>query len=121
MNIPFLRIGKLARDFEINSEEVSLKGTLEQTKRDFVLMKAHMSGNLEVPCDVCAEPFDIMLDEDVTLLLYNGIYNGSENEYDIIEVENSMIDMDGLLNSEIELIKSDYHSCETCNNKEERN
>ncbi len=95
-----------------------MKGTLESTKRDFVLMNAHLSGNLQVPCDVCAEPFDIMLDEDVRLLLYNGVYNGSDDKYDIIEVEISIINMDELLNSEIELIKSDYHSCETCNNKE---
>ena len=98
-----------------------MKGTLEINRRDFVLMKGHLKGNLEVACDVCAEPFDIMLDEDVRLLLYNGIYNGFDNEYDIVEVDNEIINIDELLNSEIELIKSDYHSCKTCNTKEERN
>jgi len=121
MNIPFHRIGKLVRDFEVESDNVSMKGTLELIRRDSVLMNARLNGNLELPCDVCAESFDIMLDEDVRLLLYNGIYNGSDDELDIIEIEDSMINMDELLNSEIELIKSGYHSCESCKNKEERN
>ncbi|RLA72549.1 MAG: hypothetical protein DRG24_02665 [Epsilonproteobacteria bacterium] len=121
MNISFNRIGKLIQDFEIDSGDASMKGTLELSRRDSVMMNAHLSGKLELPCDVCAEPFDIMLDEDVRILLYNGIYNGSDSEYDIVEVEDSMINMDELMHSEIELIKSDYHRCETCKTKEERN
>jgi len=116
MNIPFQRIKRSSQPFEIALDDLFMEGVLEQTKRDFVLLNGHMSGKVEVLCDLCAEPFDIMLDEDVRLLLYNGIYNGADSQYDIIEIENSIIEMRELLHSEKELIKSDYHRCKTCNN-----
>lgn len=76
-------------------------------------MQAHLDGKLTVSCDICAEQFDIMLNDEIKLLLSNGIYRGSVNELDVVEMDGS-VDMDELLHSEIGLIKSDYHRCELC-------
>jgi uncharacterized metal-binding protein YceD (DUF177 family) len=116
MNIPFRRITATPQPFEIGSEGVILKGTLESKGRDLVLMKAHLSGTLRLPCDICAEPFDTALDEEVELLLSDGVFEGSDDDFDVVEMHNGTIDMDELLHSEIELIRSDYHSCENCTN-----
>ncbi len=113
MNIPFRRITKTPQDVEVSSEGVTLKGTLTLKGRSLVLMNAHLSGDLQLPCDICAEHFDMALDEELTLLLSDGVFEGSDDEYDVVEMQDS-IDMDELLHSEIELIRSDYHSCKHC-------
>ena len=115
MNIPFRRIGKMAQEFEVTHENATLKGTLVFKQRDLVLMQAQLQGKVSVPCDICAEQFDIMLDDEVELLLSDGIYNGSDEQLDVIEM-NDIINTDELLSAEIELIRSDYHSCENCKN-----
>lgn len=113
MNIPFRRITTTPQEFELDSEGVTLKGTLTLKSRDLVLMKAHLSGKLQLPCDICAEHFDTVLDEEVAILLSDGVFEGSDDDYDVVEMQGS-IDLDELLHSEIELIRSDYHSCDNC-------
>ena len=113
MNIPFRRITKTPQEFEVSSEGVTIKGTLTHKGRDLVIMKAHLSGNLNLPCDICAEHFDTVLDDEVELLISDGVFEGSDDNYDVVEMQDT-IDMDELLHSEIELIKSDYHSCNNC-------
>lgn len=103
----------------MTSGGVTLKGTLVFKERDLVLMKAHLGGTLTLSCDVCAEDFDTMLDDELELLLSDGVYQGSTDNLDVVEMDGS-IDMDELLHSEIELIRSDYHSCEACKNKERK-
>ena len=40
--------------------------------------------------------------------------DSDDHTADVVESFDSQADLDELLNSEIELIKSDYHSCENC-------
>ena len=102
----------------MTSGGITLKGTLVHQERNLVTMKARMSGKLRLSCDICAEEFEMNADEELELLICDGIYNGSEDaDLDIVEMTDS-IDMDELLHSEIELIKSDYHSCEQCKTQE---
>ncbi len=121
MNLPFRRITQTPQEFEVSSGDVTLQGTLALKGRDLVLMKARLSGTLRLPCDICAEPFDTVLDEELELLLSDGVFEGSEDNLDVVEMHNGTIEMDELLHSEIELIRSDYHSCENCTNQNERN
>lgn len=120
MNIPFRRIGSTPQEFEVTNGAATLKGTLVFKQRNLVLMNAHLEGKVSVPCDICAEQFDIMLDDEVDLLLSDGIYNGSDETFDVIEM-NDNIELDALLHSEIELVRNDYHSCENCIDKEAQN
>jgi uncharacterized metal-binding protein YceD (DUF177 family) len=121
MNIPFRRITKTPQEFEVSSGNVTLKGTLALKQRDLVLMKARLTGTLRLPCDICAEPFDTVLDEELELLLSDGVFEGSDDNLDVVEMHHGTIDMEEILHSEIELIRSDYHSCENCTNQNERN
>jgi uncharacterized metal-binding protein YceD (DUF177 family) len=115
MNIPFRRITKIPQEFEISSEGVTLKGTLTFKGRNLVTMNAHLSGKLQLPCDICAEQFDMPVEEELDLLLSDGVYEGSEDNFDVVEMD-GVIDMDEIIHSEIELIRSDYHSCNNCIN-----
>jgi uncharacterized metal-binding protein YceD (DUF177 family) len=116
MNIPFRRIGATPQSFEVSKDGVALKGTLVSKRRGLVFLKAYLKGSLTLPCDICAEPFDTVLDEALELLLSDGVFEGSDDDIDVVEMHQGMIDLDEVLHSEIELIRSDYHSCPNCKN-----
>jgi len=118
MKIPFRRIGKTPQAFDVKQGDVTFSGELQTKAHALILLRGHIGGTLEQPCDICAETVRRELDEPVEFLLYDGIYRGEEEEYDVVEVEDSMIDFDEILHSEIELIKSDYFCCDTCKSKE---
>ncbi len=118
MKIQFRRIGTAPQPFDLRSGDVTFSGTLELKKRTLTLLKAHIGGSIKLPCDICAETVERQLDEEVEFLLSDGISSVEDEEYDIVEVEDSVIDLDEILHSEIELIKSDYFSCESCKTNE---
>ncbi len=117
MNIPFRRVTTSPQTIEVSGDGVKLEGTLSFKQRNIVMLDGEINGKLSVPCDICAEQFDIILHDKVKLLLSDGIYQGSDDEYDVIEM-NDIIDLDELLHSEIELIRSDYHTCKRCEDNE---
>ena len=75
-----------------------------------------MKGNIDIDCSRCgcSEPFS--LNEELKLLLSDGIYKGDDEEFLVIEIENSLIDFDEIIQSELNSIKSDYHICKSCLN-----
>jgi len=70
-----------------------------------------------MPCDLCAENIERVLNEELFFYLSDGIISDNEDELDIVEITTPMIDMEELLASEIELIKSDYFCCSLCEGK----
>jgi len=114
MKLPFRKIGNTPQEFKLVRDDVTFKGTLEHFKRGLIMLDGHISGTLTLPCDICAENFDTILDEKLDFLLSDGIYNGHDEEFDVVESLNGVIDIDELLSSELELIRSDYHSCPAC-------
>lgn len=117
MNIPFRRITKTPTEFETSSEGVTLKGSVVFKERNLALLQAELSGEIILTCDICAEDFATMLNEKIEMLVSDGVYNGFDETFDVIEIQETL-DFDELIHSEIELIRSDYHSCENCKNQE---
>lgn len=113
MQISFRHVGKTPQPFELSKGDITLQGTLRHKDVDLVEMQARLHGKVAVECDLCAEQYDIMVDEDIGLLLHDGIYRGSDQGLDVVEMD-GLIDMDTLLYSETELIRSDYHRCDAC-------
>ena len=74
----------------------------------------HDNDDVEVDSDEKQNGEEIEVDEELQLLLSDGIYKGDESEYLLIEVENSLIDFNEIIESELNSIKSDYHICENC-------
>ena len=115
MKITLRKVTKTPLDFEVKSDEITFKGYLEYHLGKLILLKANLSGFLTKDCDICAEEFKLPVDEDVEFFICDGIYEGDDDiELDVVESLTDIVDMQELLNSEIELIKSDYHSCENC-------
>ncbi len=117
MNIPFRRITPTPTDFEVSHDGVTLKGEVTFKERNLALLHAELLGELMLTCDICAEDFATMLNEKIELLISRGVYKGFDDTYDVVEIE-ELLDLDALMSSEIELIRSDYHSCNDCKNNE---
>jgi len=111
------KVTKTPLDFEVVSDEITFKGCLEYHSAKLILLKAKISGTLLKSCDICAEDFNLEVDEDVEFFINDGIFEDDGSiELDVVESFDGNIDIEELLNSEIELIKSDYHACADCKN-----
>jgi len=114
------KVTKTPLDFEVKSDEITFKGYLQYHEGKLILLKARINGFLIKSCDICAENFKLEVDEEVEFFISDGLYKDNGTiELDVVESFNGNVDIDELLNSEIELIKSDYHSCNNCKNTEE--
>ena len=107
-------MGKTPLDFKVKSNEITFKGYLEYHLGKLILLKADLTGSVDTQCSKCGEDFNLSLDEKIEFFISDGLYDGDDIDIDVVESFNSLADINELLNSEIELIKSDYHSCENC-------
>ena len=118
MKITLRKIGKTPLDFDMKSDEITFKGYLQYDTNKLILLKAKLSGKINTDCDVCADEFKLDVDEDIEFYIHDGIYESkNEDLLDVVECMDSTLDLDEILVSEIELIKSDYKSCDSCKNK----
>ncbi|MBE0514760.1 hypothetical protein [Sulfurimonas sp.] len=116
MKIVLRKVNSTPLDFEVESNEITFKGYLQYDADKLILLKAELSGEIDVNCDICADEFALEVNEDLEFFISDGLYAKHEELLlDVVESLDSTVDLVELMNSEIELIKSDYHSCESCN------
>ena len=109
------KVTKTPLDFKVESNEIIFKGYLEYHRGKLILLKAKLNGSLLKNCDICGEEFKLKVDENIEFFISDGLYQDDGSiELDVVESFNGNADIEELLNSEIELIKSDYHSCDDC-------
>ncbi|MEA3371352.1 MAG: hypothetical protein U9Q40_08420, partial [Campylobacterota bacterium] len=109
MTITLRKVTKTPLDFEVKSGEITFKGYLEYHGGKLILLKATLSGLLEKACDSCAEEFKMPVNEEIEFFISDGIYEDESSiELDVVESLNGIADIEEILSSEIELIKSDY-------------
>ncbi|MDA3909271.1 MAG: hypothetical protein PF437_09280 [Sulfurimonas sp.] len=121
MKVTLRKVGPTPIDFEVKSDEITFKGYLQYDSGKLILLKANLEGMTLTECNQCGEEFELPVNEEIKLFISDGVYEDESNiELDVVESFNSVADLDELLNSEIELIKSDYYSCENCKKNNER-
>ena len=119
MKVILRKVTKTPLDFEVKSNEITFKGYLQYHGGKLILLKADLKGPLDTQCSRCGEDFRLKLDEKIEFFISDGLYNDENNiDIDVVESFTSSADIDELLLSEMELIKSDYHSCESCKDSE---
>jgi uncharacterized metal-binding protein YceD (DUF177 family) len=119
MKIEFRKVPLQESEFEIVSDSVKFSGTLSKISQKLAKVSAQIVGTFTVECCKCGKQIELELNEDVDLLVSDGIYSSTDDEENIvIEVENHIIDFDDILNSELESLRSEYHICEECENNE---
>ncbi|DAB27685.1 MAG: hypothetical protein A2513_10045 [Sulfurimonas sp. RIFOXYD12_FULL_33_39] len=115
MKITLRKVTSTPLEFEVKSDEITFKGYLQYDADKLILLRAELSGKIDVDCDICADKFKLDVDEDIEFFISDGVYEKKEDSLlDVVEVLDSIADMQELKNSEIELIKSDYIVCENC-------
>jgi len=115
MVVTLKKVTKVPLDFEVNTNEVFFKGNLEYYQGKLILLRAKLKGLIEKSCDFCGDEFVLSLDENIEFFISDGIYESRDNiDLDVVESFTGSVDMHDLLNSELELIKSDYHACKNC-------
>jgi hypothetical protein len=118
LKVSLKKVTKTPLDFEVKSKEITFKGYLQYNADKLILLKAGLSGKIDADCDICANEFKLEVDEDIEFFISDGIYEKSEESLlDVVEALDSIADLEELMNSEIELIKSDYISCPNCKKK----
>jgi uncharacterized metal-binding protein YceD (DUF177 family) len=115
MKVALRKIGNIPLDFEIESNKITFKGYLQYHSGKLILLKAKLNGLVNVECNRCGKEFELPINEEIEFFISDGIYEDTDNiEIDVVESLDSIADLDEILESEIELIKSDYHSCDNC-------
>lgn len=116
MKIKLIKVGKTPLDFEEKFDKITFKGYLQYDTNKLILLKASLSGKITTDCDICADEFDLDVDEEIEFYLHSGIYKSDNEELlEVVECLDDTADLQDILNSEIELIKSDYNTCKNCN------
>ena len=119
MKVILRKVTKTPLDFEVKSDEITFKGYLQYHGGKLIMLNADLKGSLNTECSLCGEDFKLPLEEKVEFFISDGIYNDEDNiDIDVIESFTSSADLDEILLSEIELIKSDYYSCLNCKSSE---
>ena len=120
MKILLRKVTQTPSDFVLESDTITFKGYLQYHDRKLTLLHAELTGEFNKPCDVCAEDVAIALDEEIEFFLSDGVFDSKEDEnaLDVVECLDGEANLDEILHSEIELIRSDYHICKECENKE---
>jgi hypothetical protein len=120
MKVMLRKVTKTPLDFEVKSDEITFKGYLEYHQGKLILLDATLKGSLKHSCDICAEEFQLIVDEKVTFFISDGIYEDDGSlDFDVVESFDGNADIEELLHSEIELIRTDYHICDSCKTDEE--
>lgn len=115
MIVTLRKVTNAPLDFEVKSNEVIFKGYLEYHRGKLILLRANLKGLVEKSCDTCGQDFNLSVDEHIEFFISDGIYESEDNiDLDVVESFSGDVDMQELLHSEVELIKSDYHSCASC-------
>ncbi len=116
MKIEFKKVPTTKKELETSFNSVKIEGTFCRISSSLVKIEAILTGDIEIDCSRSAytEPFS--LNENLKLLLSDGVYKGDDEEFLVIEIENSLIDFDEIIESELNSIRSDYHICKNCLN-----
>lgn len=117
MKIEFRKVPFQEKKFNSYLNSVKIEGTFCKISTNLVKIEAKLVGKVLVNCYRCGVDIDKDIDEDISLLVSDGIFNKSEDSEDIvIEIDNHIIDFNYIIQSEIESYKSDYHICNNCEN-----
>ncbi|MDO4673810.1 hypothetical protein [Campylobacter sp.] len=115
MKIAFSKINSAPYPFNLNLDNVIFEGDMVRINPKHVKLKATMQGFVDRPCDRCGLDMKLKLDENIELLLSDGIFKDFKNELsDTIEFFDSQIDLAELAFGELEVHLSDYFYCDVC-------
>ena len=115
MKIVFKKVPSSGVDFQTSFEDIKFYGKLVKKSKSLVHCIGKLEGTLTCLCDRCANEISLHVNEKIDLLTSDGIYKSSEELIEVMEFFDETVDLDTILLSEVETLKSDYHYCSACN------
>ena len=112
MKIEFKKITHEPKEFSLSLNECSLQGRVWKVEKSLFCIDAHLSGSIELICDLSGEEYVQELDEKLNIKVSDGIYapKPEDEEFDVIEFFHGVLDLEELLRGELESIRLSYHS-----------
>lgn len=104
---------KIPFSIESDDKRVQLEGMLSHDKKhaDLLKLSGVLKGSITLICDLSGEEYDRALHESLGFYLSDGIVNlDSEHFEDIFECKDGNINLSEILDSELEMIRCDYHT-----------
>jgi hypothetical protein len=112
MKVDLRKLSKDSRDFAIEYKEgenfAHFSGCFF-LRPPFLVVDGKINGKIEVVCDVSGDKFFDELNEEVKIKVVEGLHNGFDEVYDIVESNGNIFDFESFLIDEIESFKNDYH------------
>ena len=113
MQIAFRKIVSQEKQFVIDRDGLKLECVIYRKTNKLCILKGELSGSLLVQCDRSGEEFLKQIKQDLVLYISDGLWDTqSQSEldsFDVVEFFDGFIDIESIFQTEIELIKSDYH------------
>ena len=117
--IPFAKVFQASKNgdkipFSLENERVIFSGDLFCEKNSsYVKLCGSLKGEILLVCDLSGDEFLTPLDETLQFYLSDGYISLDSKHFDdVIECKNGVIDLREILNSELEMIRCDYHTKE---------
>lgn len=111
MKVSFVKLNKVF-DIDVKYDGLRFVGQLSPSK--FAKLDGKLFGKLDFICDVCTNKSQKQVDEQLNIKLTNkAISIEEEDDLDIVEC-GEIIDIDDIINSEINALKSEYLKCNDC-------
>ena len=114
MKIEFRKAPQVSKELSFDYNSVKIEGTFCKISQSLVKIDALLKGSTDIDCSRCGITEIIEVDEELHLLISDGVYKNDESERLVIEVEDNLIDFDEIVESELNSIKSEYHMCKEC-------
>jgi len=114
MEIVFKKIPATGIDFETSLDNIKFYGKLEKKSKNLVQCIGKLEGTLICQCARCGDDMSLKVDETIDLFASDGMYESSEELIEVVEFFEETVDLDTMLFSEVETLKSDYNYCSTC-------
>ena len=112
MKIPFEKLGRAQREFRYSRDGCVIYGALAKTDPQTVRMRSKIEGVVSMHCDRCGKEYPESVDIELNLTLSDGPRRVEDLE--TVEFKDGFIDMEMILRSELEALKSDYNYCSGC-------
>lgn len=112
MKIDFRKIAAQPKAFSIQVGDLVFKGEVKRVERRLFRIDAILDGKLALICDRTGEEYIQAIKEDLVLYISNGIWDIQSqkiDDLDVIEFFDGFIDFEYILQSEIDLIRMQYH------------
>lgn len=115
MKIAMKKCTPTPKDVALSIGNVHLQARLFRVDSQMLRLEGNISGELELTCDVSGEDYTQRLDYPLVLYIADGLWSMQSqskklDSFEVIEFFDGFVDLHYILESEIESIKSDYHT-----------